>query len=101
MLSKKTLQGCYDGIKPGDCVVVFSRSKVFEISRFIEKATGQNCAVIYGDLPPGISLLQHGNEEWRTIFIGVRVKQAEIFNDLTSECDVMVATDAIGMGLNL
>ena len=31
----------------------------------------------------------------------VRVKQTEMFNDPSSDCNVMVATDAIGMGLNL
>ena len=30
-----------------------------------------------------------------------RVQQAQLFNDPQSNCDVMVATDAVGMGLNL
>ena len=30
-----------------------------------------------------------------------RVQQAQLFNDPQSSCDVMVATDAVGMGLNL
>ena len=30
-----------------------------------------------------------------------RVQQAKLFNDKDSPCQIMVATDAIGMGLNL
>ena len=30
-----------------------------------------------------------------------RVQQAELFNETDSSCEIMVATDAIGMGLNL
>lgn len=41
-------------------------------------------AVIYGGLPPGTKLAQ-----------------AAKFNDINNSCKVMVATDAIGMGLNL
>lgn len=41
-------------------------------------------AVIYGGLPPGTKLAQ-----------------AAKFNDVNNSCKVMVATDAIGMGLNL
>lgn len=41
-------------------------------------------AVIYGSLPPGTKLAQ-----------------ANKFNDPESFCKVMVATDAIGLGINL
>lgn len=57
--SKKTLDGRYDAVRPGDCVVTFSRRKVFEISQFIEKATNQSCAVVYGDLPPSVPLISY------------------------------------------
>ena len=30
-----------------------------------------------------------------------RVQQAQLFNEPQSNCDIMVATDAVGMGLNL
>lgn len=30
-----------------------------------------------------------------------RVQQAQLFNDPQSNCKIMVATDAVGMGLNL
>lgn len=57
MTSDRTLKGHYDTVKPGDCVVTFSRKNVFEISQLIEKAAKQSCAVIYGDLPPGIYIV--------------------------------------------
>ena len=53
VVSSKTLRGRYGSVKPGDCVVVFSRNKVFEIGEQVEKATKQTCALVYGDLPPG------------------------------------------------
>lgn len=46
--------------------------------------SGKEVAVIYGGLPPGTKLAQ-----------------AAKFNDPNNSCKVMVATDAIGMGLNL
>ncbi|KAI3731781.1 hypothetical protein L1987_62970 [Smallanthus sonchifolius] len=42
------------------------------------------CSVVYGSLPPE-----------------TRTRQATMFNDESSEFDVLVASDAIGMGLNL
>ncbi|OIV94987.1 hypothetical protein TanjilG_22184 [Lupinus angustifolius] len=42
------------------------------------------CSVVYGSLPPE-----------------TRTRQASMFNDESSEFDVLVASDAIGMGLNL
>lgn len=44
-------------IKRGDCVVAFSRRRIFELREAIEDATKLKCAVIYGALPPG-SILQ-------------------------------------------
>jgi ATP-dependent RNA helicase SUPV3L1/SUV3 len=50
----------------------------------IEEKTGLRCAVIYGRLPPEI-----------------RAEQAALFNDPKSGVDVLIASDAVGMGLNL
>ncbi|RZF36985.1 hypothetical protein LSTR_LSTR004673 [Laodelphax striatellus] len=72
-----------DRIQPGDCIVCFSKNDVYSVSRGIE-ARGIEVAVIYGGLPPGTKLAQ-----------------AQKFNDPESSCKVLVATDAIGMGLNL
>lgn len=41
-----------DNLKPGDCIVCFSKNDIYSISRQIE-ARGLECAVIYGSLPAG------------------------------------------------
>jgi hypothetical protein len=74
----------YNRVKPGDCVVAFSRKSIFAIKENIERDTGMRCALVYGALPP----------ESRTM-------QADLFNDPNNEYDVIVASDAVGMGLNL
>ncbi|RCH79013.1 RNA helicase, partial [Rhizopus stolonifer] len=82
-MSNTSLRADLSKIEKGDCVVAFSRKKIFGIKKNIEEATGLNCAVIYGGLPP----------ETRSL-------QAKAFNDPDSGFDVLVASDAIGMGLN-
>ncbi|XP_037553410.1 ATP-dependent RNA helicase SUPV3L1, mitochondrial [Nematolebias whitei] len=72
-----------DNLRPGDCIVCFNKNDIYSLSRQIE-VKGLECAVIYGSLPPGTKLLQ-----------------AKKFNDPDDPCKIMVATDAIGMGLNL
>ncbi|XP_051503556.1 ATP-dependent RNA helicase SUPV3L1, mitochondrial [Myxocyprinus asiaticus] len=72
-----------DNLKAGDCIVCFSKNDIYSISRQIE-IRGLECAVIYGSLPPGTKLAQ-----------------AKKFNDPDDPCKILVATDAIGMGLNL
>jgi ATP-dependent RNA helicase SUPV3L1/SUV3 len=77
-------KGSYQAVKAGDCVVAFSRDDIFSIKREIETKTRHRCCVIYGSLPPQ-----------------TRAEQARRFNDPDSGYDVLVASDAIGMGLNL
>lgn len=72
-----------DNLRPGDCVVCFSKNDIYSVSRQIE-IRGLESAVIYGSLPPGTKLAQ-----------------ARKFNDPSDPCKILVATDAIGMGLNL
>lgn len=71
-------------VRSGDCVVAFSRREIFEVKMAIEKYTNHRCCVIYGALPPE-----------------TRRQQAILFNDQGNEFDVLVASDAVGMGLNL
>jgi superfamily II DNA/RNA helicase len=71
-------------IRPGDCVVAFSRNDIFAIRKEIEANTPYKCCVVYGNLPPE-----------------TRAQQAKLFNDPDSGYDILVASDAIGMGLNL
>ena len=72
-----------DNIKAGDCIVCFSKKDIFSVSLALEKR-GHDVAVIYGTLPPATKL-----------------SQTKKFNDPDDPCKVLVATDAIGMGLNL
>ncbi|KAG0727067.1 ATP-dependent RNA helicase SUPV3L1, mitochondrial [Chionoecetes opilio] len=73
-----------DNVQPGDCIVCFSKRDIHYVTREIERR-GHEVAVIYGGgLPPGTKLAQ-----------------AYKFNDPKHPCKIMVATDAIGMGLNL
>eukprot|EP00741_Cyanophora_paradoxa_P002496 tig00000076_g2420.t1 len=78
----------WSSVRPGDCVVAFSRKEVYNVKRQIESSTRFKCCVVYGGLPPE-----------------TRVEQAKLFNRHSdSGCGIraiLVATDAIGMGLNL
>lgn len=84
---RKTPLHIHDGLKKfkelraGDCVVVFSRKNALEMKNAIE-ASGKKCSVIYGNLSPD-----------------VRRSEANKFK--SGENPILVATDAIGMGLNL
>uniref|UniRef100_A0A8B9R6F5 ATP-dependent RNA helicase SUPV3L1, mitochondrial n=1 Tax=Anas platyrhynchos TaxID=8839 RepID=A0A8B9R6F5_ANAPL len=46
-----------DNLRPGDCIVCFSKNDIYSVSRQVE-ARGLECAVIYGSLPPGTKLEQ-------------------------------------------
>ncbi|KPM11090.1 ATP-dependent RNA helicase SUV3-like protein, mitochondrial-like protein [Sarcoptes scabiei] len=72
-----------ENVKPGDCIVCFSKRDIYNISLKLERM-GHNVATIYGTLPPATKLLQSSK-----------------FNDPDDPCKILVATDAIGMGLNL
>lgn len=82
--SDVALDGNFANLQKGDCVVAFSRMSLHALKRNIEKFTGKRCAIVYGALPPE-----------------VRVQQAALFNDPNNDFDFIVASDAIGMGLNL
>jgi len=83
-VQESSLGGDLSQIQKGDCLVVFSRDGIFAVKAKIEERTGLRCAVAYGRLPPEI-----------------RSEQAALFNDPQSGYDVIVASDAVGMGLNL
>ncbi|CAM8899248.1 unnamed protein product [Rhodiola kirilowii] len=84
VVEAKTLLGDLKNVRSGDCIVAFSRREIFEVRVAIEKHTNHRCCVIYGALPPE-----------------TRRQQANLFNDTDNEYDVLVASDAVGMGLNL
>jgi ATP-dependent RNA helicase SUPV3L1/SUV3 len=52
VVSDESLRGDYSQVRPGDCIVAFSRSDIFSIKRQIERLTNYKCAVVYGQLPP-------------------------------------------------
>ena len=70
-----------DDVQPGDALIVFSRKKVHAAASEL-KQKGISCSLIYGALP-----------------YDVRHREAEKFAN--GETDVLIATDAIGMGMNL
>ncbi|KAF2238912.1 hypothetical protein EV356DRAFT_572956 [Viridothelium virens] len=79
-----SLNGSLKGLEKGDCVVSFSVFGIHTLRREIEKVTGKKVAIVYGSLPPE-----------------TRAQQARLFNDPDNDYDFLVASDAIGMGLNL
>ncbi|WOL20289.1 ATP-dependent RNA helicase SUV3L, mitochondrial [Canna indica] len=84
VVEAKTLLGDIKNVRSGDCIVAFSRREIFEVKLAIERFTKHKCCVVYGALPPETRRLQ-----------------ASLFNDQDNEYDILVASDAVGMGLNL
>ncbi|KAJ8905808.1 hypothetical protein NDN08_002313 [Rhodosorus marinus] len=80
----ESLEGKLTNLKRGDALIAFRRQDLFRLKHDIERMTSLKCCVIYGSLPPE-----------------TRARQAKLFNDPDGAFDVLVATDAIGMGLNL
>jgi ATP-dependent RNA helicase SUPV3L1/SUV3 len=76
-------RGDYSTVRPGDCIVAFNRNDIYAIRKEIEERTPHKCCVVYGNLPPE-----------------TRAAQAKLFNDPDSGYDILVASDAIGLGLN-
>ncbi|KAM9909096.1 hypothetical protein OXX69_005737 [Metschnikowia pulcherrima] len=80
MLTKPV--GDLSSLQKGDCLVAFSKRTILDLKCRIENSTQLKAGVIYGALPPEI-----------------RSQESAKFN--SGEYDVLVASDAIGMGLNL
>lgn len=68
-------------LPPSSAVIAFSKGKVLKLKTFFEEK-GNNVSVIYGALPP-------------------EVRRIETERFVNGETDVLISTDAIGMGLNL
>ncbi|TVY14953.1 Mitochondrial ATP-dependent RNA helicase suv3 [Lachnellula arida] len=80
----RSLQGDLKNLQKGDAVILFSRIAIHAMKASIERMTGKRCAVVYGSLPPE-----------------TRAQQAALFNDPNNDYDILVASNAVGMGLNL
>lgn len=68
-------------LKKGDALIVFSKKSVLALAAHLEHE-GTHCSVIYGSLPPA-------------------TRREQVRRFLAKETEVVVSTDAIGMGLNL
>ncbi len=71
----------YRDFRPDDAVICFSRKNVLSTAAILEKH-GFHASVIYGALPP-------------------EARRNEVRKYLAGENDIVVATDAIGMGISL
>lgn len=83
-VADSSLKGSLKNLRKGDCVVSFSVMGIHALRRQIERVTGKKVATVYGSLPPE-----------------TRAHQARLFNDPNNDYDYLVASDAVGMGLNL
>lgn len=83
-LDDECIKPDFSNLRKGDAVILFSRLAIHGMKQEIEKTTRRRCAVVYGSLPPEI-----------------RAQQAALFNDPNNDYDFLVASDAVGMGLNL
>ena len=83
-MAKLSLEGDARNLRKGDAVILFSRVQLHAMKKHIEVTTGRRCAIVYGSLPPE-----------------TRAQQANLFNDPDNDFDFLVASDAVGMGLNL
>ncbi len=70
-----------EDVSRGDALIVFSRKSVHGVASYLQQK-GLRCSVVYGALP-----------------YDVRREQARLFAE--GDTDTVVATDAIGMGMNL
>ena len=71
----------YEDIQPNDAVICFSRKNVLSTAALLER-NGFRTSVIYGALPP-------------------QARRNEVEKYTSGETQVVVSTDAIGMGVNL
>lgn len=83
-MADQSLGGNLGNLRKGDCVVSFSVMGIHALRKQIERTTGKKVATVYGSLPPE-----------------TRAQQARLFNDPNNDYDFLVASDAVGMGLNL
>uniref|UniRef100_A0A914LNN4 RNA helicase n=1 Tax=Meloidogyne incognita TaxID=6306 RepID=A0A914LNN4_MELIC len=71
-------------VQDGDCIIHFNKQSILKTARTLLHQYGKESAIIFGDLPPE-----------------TKREQIEKFNDPENPCKILLATDAIGMGINL
>lgn len=82
VIEEAPLYNHFNELRKGDCIVAFSKKEILNYKADIEASTDFKCSVVYGALPAE-----------------TRSTEANKFN--TGKTDILVASDAIGMGLNL
>jgi ATP-dependent RNA helicase SUPV3L1/SUV3 len=112
--------GSLGELRRGDCLVAFGRAQLFDYKREIERRTGLRVGLLYGALPPAVRREQArrfnggadeaalrrggsgggGGGSARSALGGAPAPPGTPFAPRKAT-DVLVATDAIGMGLNL
>ena len=85
----------WDDLRTGDCIVSFSKKQIYKLKEELNvhlntdeqgrvKSNTNHSSVIYGALPPESKMMQQ-----------------EAFNERIGNIKYLIATDAIGMGMNL
>ncbi|KAI1707733.1 ATP-dependent RNA helicase SUV3 like protein, mitochondrial [Ditylenchus destructor] len=75
----------YSNLQEADCIICASKKDIIKVANEIRYSVPNlNFSVIYGDLPPA-----------------VKTKEANYFNNPNHRNKILIATDAVGMGINL
>ncbi|KAI1709611.1 ATP-dependent RNA helicase SUV3 like protein, mitochondrial [Ditylenchus destructor] len=75
----------YSNLQPADCIICAGKNDIIKVANEIRYSMpNMPFSVIYGDLPPAI-----------------KVKEANSFNNPNHRNKILIATDAVGMGINL
>jgi len=85
-------------VEAGDCVIAFSRRNIHAIKKLIESDGKHSCCVVFTQFTVHVS---DCSEVYGALPPESRKQQAYLFNERDNEYNVLVASDAIGMGLNL
>lgn len=113
-----SLKGDYSQIQEGDCIIAFGRKEIYRIKRLVEKYTQHRCAVVYGSLPPrtrstqaqrfnGLDSTSSSSSATSIATPSETAQSPSSFPSSSKEATlpkqptVLVASDAIAMGLNL
>ncbi|KAI1709610.1 ATP-dependent RNA helicase SUV3 like protein, mitochondrial [Ditylenchus destructor] len=77
--------GSYSNLQEADCIICAGKKDIINVANEIRFSMPHlPFSVIYGDLPPT-----------------VKVKEANYFNNPNHKNKILIATDAVGMGINL
>uniref|UniRef100_A0A915PB74 Helicase C-terminal domain-containing protein n=1 Tax=Meloidogyne floridensis TaxID=298350 RepID=A0A915PB74_9BILA len=73
-------------VQDGDCIIHFNKQSILKTARTLLHEYGKESAIIFGDLPP-----ETKREQIENMILGTS----------KNPCKILLATDAIGMGINL